>query len=205
MHVCNANVVKAGEAPAPMPSTASRLQVSPSLPIPLEEPEQLPTAAGSGGGGSGAACPSWPPSHGSLSHSLLTSVPHVSLPWEKPSSLPPNPAPRLSSSPTFCPRAACEQQNRGQKGWMAPVLIPTLTLSFWKEWRKLPPSSPSSLGVPGGLLMPLMLFGEFCRRAQGERSAGPHAAQPAPLTPPGNGGPTAAQQLTYFWKSIYVS
>lgn len=43
-----------------------------------------------------------------------------------------------------------------------------LTLSFWKEWRKLPPSSPSSLGVPGGLLMPLMLFGEFCRRRSGE-------------------------------------
>lgn len=48
-----------------------------------------------------------------------------------------------------------------------PLLSPgshSLTLSFWKEWRKLPPSSPSSLGVPGGLLMPLMLFGEFCGR-----------------------------------------
>lgn len=38
-----------------------------------------------------------------------------------------------------------------------------LTLSFWKEWRKFPPSSPSSRGVPGGLLMPLMLLGEFWR------------------------------------------
>lgn len=44
---------------------------------------------------------------------------------------------------------------------------PSLTLSFWKEWRKLPPSSPSSLGVPGGLLMPLMLFGEFCGGQEG--------------------------------------
>lgn len=36
-----------------------------------------------------------------------------------------------------------------------------LTFSLWKEWRKFPLSSPSSLGVPGGLLMPLKLFGEF--------------------------------------------
>lgn len=205
MHVCKANIVKAGEAPVPMPSTASRLQVSPSPPITLEEPQQFPTAVGSGEGGSGAACPSWLPSHGSLSHSLLTSIPHVSLPWEKPSSLPPMSAPCLSSSSTFCLRAACKQLNGEQKGWRAPILTPRLTLSFWKEWRKLPPSSPSSLGVPGGLLMPLMLFGEFCTRAQGKQSVGPCAPQPAPLTSPGKGGPTATQQLTYFWKSIYVS
>lgn len=38
-----------------------------------------------------------------------------------------------------------------------------LTFSLWNEWRKFPLSSPSSLGVPGGLLMPLKLFGEFWR------------------------------------------
>lgn len=48
-----------------------------------------------------------------------------------------------------------------------------LTLSFWKEWRKFPPSSPSSRGVPGGLLMPLMLLGEFC----GERKVGESTLQ----------------------------
>lgn len=53
-----------------------------------------------------------------------------------------------------------------------PVKSPTgrswqkliLTFSLWKEWRKFPLSSPSSLGVPGGLLMPLKLFGEFWRQ-----------------------------------------
>lgn len=39
-----------------------------------------------------------------------------------------------------------------------------LTFSLWKEWRKFPLSSPSSLGVPGGLLMPLKLFGEFWKQ-----------------------------------------
>lgn len=36
-----------------------------------------------------------------------------------------------------------------------------LTLSLWKGFRKFPPISLSSLGVPGWLLM-LMLLGEFC-------------------------------------------
>lgn len=36
-----------------------------------------------------------------------------------------------------------------------------LTLSLWKGLRKLPPISPSSRGVPGGLFMPAMLLGEF--------------------------------------------
>lgn len=40
-----------------------------------------------------------------------------------------------------------------------------LTFSLWKEWRKFPLSSPSSLGVPGGLLMPLKLFGEFWKQS----------------------------------------
>lgn len=55
----------------------------------------------------------------------------------------------------------------GHLGDCPPIPRQALTLSFWKEWRKLPPSSPSSLGVPGGLLMPLMLFGEFCGRWEG--------------------------------------
>lgn len=55
----------------------------------------------------------------------------------------------------------------------------TLTLSFWKEWRKFPPSSPSSRGVPGGLLMPLMLLGEFCRERRGGEPRAPTACQPA--------------------------
>lgn len=53
----------------------------------------------------------------------------------------------------------------------SPVMLPAerswrkgrLTFSLWKECRKFPLSSPSSLGVPGGLLMPLKLFGEFWR------------------------------------------
>lgn len=36
-----------------------------------------------------------------------------------------------------------------------------LTLSLWKGFRKFPPISLSSLGVPGWLLM-LILLGEFC-------------------------------------------
>lgn len=58
------------------------------------------------------------------------------------------------------------------------VVAGTLTLSFWKEWRKFPPSSPSSRGVPGGLLMPLMLLGEFCRESRGGKPPCPQ--QPAP-------------------------
>lgn len=92
----------------------------------------------------------------------------------------------LSSSCTlFCPAAAPTRHNPSPKGpHCAKPTHPSagtprglshhpqagthsLTLSFWKEWRKLPPSSPSSLGVPGGLLMPLMLFGEFCGRWRG--------------------------------------
>lgn len=40
-----------------------------------------------------------------------------------------------------------------------------LTFSLWKECRKFPPNSSPSLGVPGGLLMPLRWFGEFCEEA----------------------------------------
>lgn len=47
-----------------------------------------------------------------------------------------------------------EEMSRGKR----------LTFSLWKEWRKFPLSSPSSLGVPGGLLMPLKLFGEFWKQ-----------------------------------------
>lgn len=43
------------------------------------------------------------------------------------------------------------------------VVVGTLTLSFWKEWRKFPPGSPSSRGVPGGLPVSPILLGEFCR------------------------------------------
>lgn len=55
------------------------------------------------------------------------------------------------------------------------VAAGTLTLSFWKEWRKFPPSSPSSRGVPGGLLMPLMLLGEFCRERRGGEPVDPQS------------------------------
>lgn len=36
-----------------------------------------------------------------------------------------------------------------------------LTLSLWNGFKKLPAISPSSRGVPGGLFIPVMLFGEF--------------------------------------------
>lgn len=68
----------------------------------------------------------------------------------------------------------CMGQQRGSfiKYYYSPVMLTEkrnwqggrLTFSLWKEWRKFPLSSPSSLGVPGGLLMPLKLFGEFWRR-----------------------------------------
>lgn len=70
----------------------------------------------------------------------------------------------------------CMGQQRGTSGFIkyyySPVMLTEkrnwqegrLTFSLWKEWRKFPLSSPSSLGVPGGLLMPLKLFGEFWRR-----------------------------------------
>lgn len=95
------------------------------------------------------------------------------------------------------------------------VAAGTLTLSFWKEWRKFPPSSPSSRGVPGGLLMPLMLLGEFCRERRG--------GKPWTLTTctarwgrkafwgvlRGGAGWVRSgrrhQIHTYFWKSIYVT
>lgn len=138
--------------------------------------------------------------------------------------------------PTFCPGAA--HRSKRHQPPSPPIPVPpqgpspgrsSLTLSFWKEWRKLPPSSPSSLGVPGGLLMPLMLFGEFCRRWRGEAVSRalcppkhhggrmqPPLPQPRSLkVPPSLGshrhpsaekrGPTHTLQLTYFWKSIYVS
>lgn len=38
-----------------------------------------------------------------------------------------------------------------------------LTLSLWKGFKKFPPISPSSLGVPGWLLR-LILLGEFCKQ-----------------------------------------
>lgn len=89
------------------------------------------------------------------------------------------------------------------------MVVGTLTLSFWKEWRKFPPSSPSSRGVPGGLLMPLMLLGEFCRESiRGE----PQAASNLPPSPR-MGGKAFWRVLsgrrqgthTHFWKSIYVT
>lgn len=97
--------------------------------------------------------------------------------------------PYPAEDPSLHPPATREPSPRPQE-----ALTHSLTLSFWKEWRKLPPSSPSSLGVPGGLLMPLMLFGEFCRRWGGEAVSrspalpktpwGQDAALPAPATSP---------------------
>ena len=60
------------------------------------------------------------------------------------------------------------------------AVVGTLTLSFWKEWRKFPPSSPSSRGVPGGLLMPLMLLGEFCGETRGGEPRAPSNLPPLP-------------------------
>lgn len=50
-----------------------------------------------------------------------------------------------------------------------PSSRPLLTLSLWNGLRKLPPISPSSRGVPGGLFMPAMLLGEFYRGKEDKR------------------------------------
>lgn len=69
-------------------------------------------------------------------------------------------------------------------------LCSVLTLSLWNGFKKLPAISPSSRGVPGGLFMPAMLLGEFCRGRgimfahQPERKAtlGQKVNQVSPLT-----------------------
>lgn len=150
----------------------------------------------------------------------------------------------ISSCPLFCPAAPATWHNPSPKGpHCAKPTHPSagtsgdcppipgrhsLTLSFWKEWRKLPPSSPSSLGVPGGLLMPLMLFGEFCGKWRGGGERVPTTPQNAtgagqccghiPCVPIHQGHSSTpvlregqsphthpATNPTYFWKSIYVS
>ena len=72
-----------------------------------------------------------------------------------------NSAPPLAPSKYYSPRqfrgVRAEERNRKEEK--------RLTFSLWKEWRKFPLSSPSSLGVPGGLLMPLKLFGEFWKQS----------------------------------------
>lgn len=88
------------------------------------------------------------------------------------------------------------------------MVVGTLTLSFWKEWRKFPPSSPSSRGVPGGLLMPLMLLGEFCRESRGGEPWAPSNLPPLPGWGKAFWRVLSGRRQgthTHFWKPVYVT
>lgn len=106
-----------------------------------------------------------------------------------------------------------KRRNPGAKPGRGAGGHAALTLSFWKECRKFPPSSPSSRGVPGGLLMPLMLFGEFWREQRGGEPQRPNNRPTrrgdkfSGASGLGQGGCCQGGNRihTHFWKSIYVT